>query len=305
MLLNTLKTFNMAPPGRAREETAETVERLRSLGYIGGGTAAVKETYTEADDPKRLIELEQAMQRGADAYAAGRVAEAIEQYRSVIAKRPDTEDAYRKLALVYWRAGRPADAIATLESALRNGVTQREVRNKLGQVPRARPDSRAARLPCSSTTPATIPTRSSRSATPTSSPAGIPMRCAPSAASSRSIRTAGWATRTSASHSCRTASFAAAESALRKAIALDPTLGGAHTALGVVLASTGRKPEAIDTWKRALALDASDSNALFNITLNLAEAGRQDEARTFGERFIAAAPAAMREDADVVRRVIR
>ena len=66
VLLNTLKTFNMAPPGRAREETAETVERLRSLGYIGGGTAAVKETYTEADDPKRLIELEQMMQRGAD-----------------------------------------------------------------------------------------------------------------------------------------------------------------------------------------------------------------------------------------------
>ena len=72
-----------------------------------------------------------------------------------------------------------------------------------------------------------------------------------------------------------------------------------------MLASTGRKPEAIDAWKRALALDPSDLNALFNITLNLAEAGRRDEARTFGDRFIAAAPATMREDVDVVRRVIR
>ena len=48
---NTLKTFNMAPPGRAREETAETIERLRSLGYIGGGNAARPREAT----PKRTI----------------------------------------------------------------------------------------------------------------------------------------------------------------------------------------------------------------------------------------------------------
>ena len=81
VLSNTLKTFNMDPPGRAREETAETVERLRSLGYIGGGNAATKETYTEADDPKRLIELEQTMQRAADAHKGGRAGEAIDLYR--------------------------------------------------------------------------------------------------------------------------------------------------------------------------------------------------------------------------------
>ena len=53
--------------------------------------------------------------------------------RAIIAKRPDTEDAYRKLALVYWRSDRPRLAIETLETALRNGVTQSEVRIKLGQ----------------------------------------------------------------------------------------------------------------------------------------------------------------------------
>ena len=40
VMLNTLKQFNVAPPARARQETAETIERLRSLGYIGGGSAA-------------------------------------------------------------------------------------------------------------------------------------------------------------------------------------------------------------------------------------------------------------------------
>ena len=99
-MLNVLKTFNVAPPGRPRKETPETLERLRSLGYIGGGSAAVREDYTERDDPKRLIELEQTMTRAADAFRQGRPGEAIEMYKSVIAKRADTEDAYRKLALV-------------------------------------------------------------------------------------------------------------------------------------------------------------------------------------------------------------
>ena len=61
VMLNTLRMFNTAPPGQARAEAAETVERLRSLGYIGGGSATPRETYTAADDPKRLIEIEQTM----------------------------------------------------------------------------------------------------------------------------------------------------------------------------------------------------------------------------------------------------
>jgi Tfp pilus assembly protein PilF len=55
----------------------------------------------------------------------------------------------------------------------------------------------------------------------------------------------------------------AAESSLRKALALDQTLGGAHTALGVVIASTGRRAEAIEAWKRGAAL--GDANAADNL----------------------------------------
>ena len=134
VLVNVLKTFNVAPPGRPQKETPETLERLRSLGYIGGGVAAVREAYTDADDPKRLIELEQTMTRAADAFRQGRPDEAIGMYKSVIAKRADTEDAYRKLALVYWRGGPSAlTRSRRSKTALRNGVTQSEVRIKLGQ----------------------------------------------------------------------------------------------------------------------------------------------------------------------------
>jgi protein O-GlcNAc transferase len=98
--------------------------------------------------------------------------------------------------------------------------------------------------------------------------------------------------------------YAAAERSLRRAIDVDPARAGAHTALGVALASTGRRPEAIDAWKRAIALDPSELNALYNLTVNLADAGRLEEARTYGERFIAAAPPAARKDAAALRQLL-
>jgi Flp pilus assembly protein TadD len=98
--------------------------------------------------------------------------------------------------------------------------------------------------------------------------------------------------------------FAGAETSLRKAVQMDAQLSGAWTALGVALASTNRRPEAIDSWKRAVALDGSDFNALFNLTVNLAQDGRAAEARAYGERFIQTAPPGLKRDAEEIRRLI-
>ena len=55
----------------------------------------------------------------------------------------------------------------------------------------------------------------------------------------------------------------AAETSLRRALALDPTLPAAHTALGVLLMQTGRRAEAVESWQRAAAL--GDPNAADNL----------------------------------------
>jgi arylsulfatase A-like enzyme/Flp pilus assembly protein TadD len=303
VMVSMLKSFNVAPPGRPRRETAETLERLRSLGYVAGGSAAVREAYTEADDPKRLIELEQTMTRAADAMRQGRLGEAVEMYKSVISKRADTEDAYRKLALVYWRSGRAHEAIATLETALRNGVTQSEVRIKLGQylAQSGQPDKAIALL---------------AGDTGDDPDALIALGNAYQLAGRTDDAVAtytrvleldpgnGLAHENIGTAQLEAEDYTGAEASLRKAIQLDASLVGAYTALGVVLANTNRKPEAIDVWKRAVALDGAELNALFNLTLNLAEAGRRDEARAFGERFISLAPASLQKDVAVIRRTI-
>jgi arylsulfatase A-like enzyme/Tfp pilus assembly protein PilF len=264
VLVETLKQFNLAPPARARQETAETVERLRSLGYIGGGSATVREKYTDADDPKRLVELEQMLTRGSDAFRQGRADEAIELFKSVIARRPDTEDAYRKLALAYWRTGRPQLAIDTLETALKNGVTQSEVRIKLGQY--LAESGRAGKAIALLEGQAGDDPDALIALGNAYTMAG---RLADGRRTFRHLIDVDPANALGYENlgatELQAKNFTEAEALLRKAIALDSRLAGAYTALGVTLASTGRKAEAIDAWKRAA--DLGDPDAVANLRL--------------------------------------
>jgi arylsulfatase A-like enzyme/Flp pilus assembly protein TadD len=303
-LFNLVRTFNVAPPTRAQAETAETLERLRSLGYIGGGTAEVREAYTEADDPKRLIELEQLLQQATDAQRQGKLDAAIGIYEQVIARRADTEDAYRKLALVHWRQGRSAEAIATLERALKNGVTQSEVRIKLAEyLAQSGQPARAIELleATAGEDPDALIALGNAYTLADRAPdalATFQRLLALDPANALAHENAG------AAH-LRRRDFPAAERSLRRAIELDETRAGAHTALGVVLAETGRRSEAIVAWQRAIAIEPEELNALFNLTLNLVEVGRPAEAREYGERFIALAPRYLQKDVAMIQRLIR
>jgi tetratricopeptide (TPR) repeat protein len=264
VMLETLKQFNVAPPARAQQETADTLERLRSLGYIGGGTVTVKEKYTDADDPKRLIELEQMLTKAGDAYRAGRIDEAIGLYKAVIAKRADTEDAYRKLALAYWRAGNARDAIATLESALRAGVTQSEVRIKLAQYLAESGQARKAidllEHDAGDDPDALIALGNAYTA---ATRTGDAIRTFKYLLEIDPKSALAWQDLGTAQLEAK--DLRSAEASLRRATELDPSLSGAYTALGVVFASTGRKADAIDAWKRAIALDPNDTNARDNL----------------------------------------
>ena len=304
VLLNALKLFNVAPPARAQAENAETLERLRSLGYVGGSAATVREHYTEVDDPKRLIEIEQILERAASAYRQGRAAEAIDLYRDVIARRKDTEDAYRKLALIHWRSGQPRQAVATLEEALKNGVTQSEVRTKLAQyLAESGQPARAIALleHDAGTDPDALITLGNAYAI--------------AGRNQDAIRTFGRLAAADPNHALahenigiaalQAKDYRTAEASLRRSLELDSSLAGAHTALGVVLASTNRRDAAIEEWKQAVAIDAAEFNALFNLTLNLIQADRLDEARPYAERFMATAPPQFERDKEVIRRLVQ
>ena len=303
VLFNTLKSFNVAPPGRPQAETADTVEALRSLGYIGGAAAPVRERYTEADDPKRLVELEQTMTQAMAAYQAGKVADAVAMFKSVIARRADTEDAYRKLALIYWRSGRPGEAISTLEAALRAGVTQSEVKIKLGEyLAQSGQPGKAIQLLSSfaGDDPDALIALGNAYQMSGRMPEAVTTfqhLIAIDPKNGVGYENVGVA-------KLQANDLAGAEADLRKAVEVDPGLASAFTALGVVFARTDRKTDATDAWKRAVDLDGTEFNAMYNLIGALAEAGRMEEARAYGERFVSTAPPALQDEIAAVRKLL-
>ena len=303
VLVNVLRTFNVAPPDRPGRESAEVAATLRSLGYVSG-SAPERKVFTEADDLKNLVHVDRDLHTASELYQDGKVQDAIALLNGVIARRPDTADAYISLAHAYWESGHLQPAIATLEKALANGAPDRDVRIRLGiylaesQTDPARAIKLLEGLPVSDVealnglgvaygdagryADAIQAFKKVLALDPTNglayqNLASMVLRQA-LAAKNGGDRGAG----------CRRPSATRA-----RRLETDPSLPKAYTTLGVVLAESGRKSEAIDSWKRAVALDGREFDALYNLTILLLEARQTDDARAYAKQFVATAPPAL------------
>src|SRR5258706_1120765 len=126
-----LGAFAPVPPAARRAEAADAAARLRALGYLSGNAPA-KARYTEADDPKTLVGLDQTMHDAVTAFGAGRSEEAATLYRQIIARRSDMSIAYKHLAFVEAQQGHLRAAIEVLQQALRAGVSEASTAAQLG-----------------------------------------------------------------------------------------------------------------------------------------------------------------------------
>jgi tetratricopeptide (TPR) repeat protein len=302
VLTNLLRTYNVDPPNRPGRETAEAAAALRSLGYVQG-TAPARATYTEADDPKNLVAIDRDLHTATTLTQDGRGQEAIAMLNSVIARRPDTADAYISLSHAYWEGGQPGMAIAVLERALASGAPDRDVRIRLG-IYLAESHAGGGRA---------IALLEGMSAEDVEALNALGIAYGDAGRYDEAIRafrsvlaldaTNGLAYQNlgsmvlrqalaATSESVRGPKLREAEAFARKAIEVDPSLPDAFTTLGVIQSTVGRKSEAIESWKRAVALDATQFNALYNLWFELAAAGRREEASAYGRQFVASAPPA-------------
>lgn len=107
----------------ARQADRETLDRLRSLGYIG--IAAPAEPGARLPDPKDRIaerrEYKVLMTGALDALGAGRLEEAEHRLRRLVEINERAPDIHQLLGEVYQRQGRHTEALAAFEaSALLN-----------------------------------------------------------------------------------------------------------------------------------------------------------------------------------------
>jgi arylsulfatase A-like enzyme/Tfp pilus assembly protein PilF len=292
-LAAALRGFGASPPGQRRAEDAEAVARLRALGYVSGSTPA-KSRYTDADDPKRLIALDQAVHRGVALYLERRFADAIKIYQDVIRQRPDMAIAYRHLAFVGWESGNIGGAIDVLQQALRAGVTNSDLTTQLGTylAEGGKPDE-AVRLlePAAASAEPDLDAlnalgiayaRSGRSGDATRVFERMLSLNAESAMALENLGTLD----------LERGDFDAAAGRFERAIVLDPTSSQAHAGAGVVAMKRGDRRAATAAWTRAVTLDPTNYDALYNLATTLARDGQMAAARPYLEQFVRTAPAA-------------
>jgi arylsulfatase A-like enzyme/Flp pilus assembly protein TadD len=309
VLTNVLRGFNTALPQRPGHEAAEVTTRLRALGYVTG-SAPARTTYTEADDPKTLVEVDRDLHVATEHFQQGRVSEAVAVFNRIIARRADTVDAYIQLAHTYYESGQTEKAIATLEQALSNGVPDRDVRIRLGlYLAETRVDTGKAIKLLEG-----LPETDAEALNSLGVAYGAAGRYGDAIRAFQRILeldpTNGLALQNIATmyleeagtkRGDNTERFKQAESHARQAIAVDPALAKAHTTLGVALFRQGRAADALEEWKQAVKLDATEFDALYNLWLELAKAGRHEEARAYGEQYVRTAPPYNRDEIMQIR----
>ena len=296
-LAAVLRDFAPALPGQRAAEDPATAASLRALGYVSGGAPA-KAKYTEADDPKRLIDLDAAIHRALEAFGAGRPEEAAQIYRQIIERRPDMEIAYRHLAFIDYQRGDIEGAIGVLRRAVTGGVTDPRVQALLGEYlsdagqvaegmrileplaedPAANADvlnalgvayARAGRADDARRTFERL-----AEAMPASS--GPLENLGVLALSQRDVR--------------------GARQYFDRALAISPDSSRALAGLGAAAYESGDRDTAYKAWARAVQLDANNFDALFSLGVNLARDGRMNDARPYLEQFMNSAPPARYAD---------
>jgi Tfp pilus assembly protein PilF len=289
-----LKDLKPELPTEQARESADVRETLESLGYISG-SAPRKAKYTDADDPKNLVDVDRLMMDGIDLHRDGHTDQAIAAYQQVIAKRPDMGLAYRRLAYLYWEQGRIADAIATLRHALTVIGPDVDIDVRLGTY-----------LAETGNLPEAIPLLEravQQDPRNTDALNGLGIAYARVHREGDAMKTFqrilamsphdAYALENIGTVHLQQGDLAAARDSFTKALAADPRSSRAHAGMGVIKLQTGHRDGAIEEWKQAIATDPRNFDALFNLADELIRAGRLDEARPYVQRFADTAPRAI------------
>jgi Flp pilus assembly protein TadD len=269
----------------------ETLEKLRALGYLTAPVAARKGEYTEADDPKKLVDVSNAYDDATELFGQGRVDEAIAIFEEIVRRQPRSSEARQNLAQALYQTGRPREAVAVLEDAVESGHTDVALLATLGaylldtgELEKAAGllESLIEREPDYAEAHNYLGVAYSRLGRFEESRRELErvIELDPSAAS---------AYNNLGSLALAQGKFEEAIEHLNRALELDPRNTGALNGLGFAQARMGRMAAAIESWRRAVEVDPRQFDALFNLALALSERSPA-EAAPYLERFAREAP---------------
>ncbi|HMF96716.1 MAG TPA: sulfatase-like hydrolase/transferase [Vicinamibacterales bacterium] len=306
-LAAALRGFSASMPGQRQAEDADAAARLRALGYVAGSTAP-KARYTDADDPKTLIDVDRAVHDAVDAFTAGRAGEAVRLYDQVIARRPDMAIAYRHLAFIERQRGNVGVAIEVLQRAIKAGVRDPRVTAQLGEYL-----TEGGRMADGIRLLESV-TRDSAGDLDALNALGIAYAQSGRADAARATFERVLAINPHSSVplenlgllALERGDVATARQQFERAAESDPRSSRAQSGLGNVALKAGDRSAAIDAWRRAVQLDPRNFDALYNLGTALARDGDVNGARPYLDQFLHAAPPAFYgKELDEVAQLLR
>jgi arylsulfatase A-like enzyme/Flp pilus assembly protein TadD len=274
------------------EETADTRERLRSLGYASGG-ATPRASFTAADDPKNLISLDTHLQNIVGKYMNGDVAGALTDARSFARAHPRMPLAFMELGHLERESGNMDAAIGAMRRALRLRPGSADTAALLGayltQANKAQ-DAVAVLQPFAAQSDpelevlVALAIAQARTGQPDAALETLSRAREQAPNNAMVLVDVGTVNMMAGRRD-------AARRAFEEAVAQQPDTARAYSSLAALDAEAGRTDAALAGWRRAVALDPAEYGPLFATGVSLARAGRAADARAYLDLFTSSAPA--------------
>ncbi len=284
-------------PPRRETPSREEIARLRALGYIASASRpAARPAYTEADDPKRLLAVDQALHLIVDRYQRGKMAEAVAEAERLVAGNPRFPVGVEYLAFLYQEADRLPDAARVLGAwfagpGKQDPAGSEALRARYGMVlselGRAREAVTVLKPLAASTDPDSLDALGialADSGDFAGARRNFSRALELDSTDPRALESLGVV-------ALRERKPAEARDSFRKALAINPKLPGSLNGLGAAEAELGNPDAALEAWNAALTVNPDDLEALYNFGTAAARAGRPEAAAAL-QRYLAKAPPA-------------
>lgn len=117
---------------RSKTVDSEVKNKLKTLGYVSGTPGKEKQVFTEADDLKTLLPLQNKLHQAMNKYQKGFPKQAIEELKSITEKNSSFVLVYKHIATIYKNAGQDDKAISILKEGLRKNPENVNLMSSLG-----------------------------------------------------------------------------------------------------------------------------------------------------------------------------
>jgi len=287
----------LAAKGARSTTDRETLERLRSLGYVASQVTQLKPRYGPEDDLKTLFPLEFMVGRADYLAGTGRRDEGIRVLEDVIRKRPDFVKAYDRLFAIYRSQGRVDEALGVYERGFAANPENYSILSGYGiaLVMNGRYEKGAELLERSLGLYDQDP-RVWNSLGVAYGNLGDPEKAREDLSRALALapddavlnENAGMFYLTTAFRTKDPGSARQALAFFGKAVEADPTLASAFNGLGGALRLLDRTDEAISNWEKAVALDPAFTMAIYNLALAYLEKGDKAKTLEYCEKYLRA-----------------